>query len=338
MQRIGLALSGGGTRAMAFHAGVLKWMSEESLLKDISHISTVSGGSLFIGLVFHLSGNKWPSSRAYLQIVLPRIEDLLTKHSLQYDSFKRLLFDRHNWQFFLNRAQVLSQSIEGLWGVSSCMRSLPAKPIWTINGSTAETGRRFRFKGASAGDYKLGYAQVPDYPVASAMAMSAAFPVGIGPLPFHPTEYKWKKKTNWDNEDFSEISPPFKKLNLYDGGVYDNLGMEPLYDSGRQRFKIDNGDDSITSLLISDAGAAYCHPKLPHPLNPLRTKVIMDIMQEQTRALRVRSFVHFLQANDEGGALRKGCISRLGLAQKTRLKHLYLAKKCKKSSSHLTLG
>ena len=48
---IALALSGGGIRAMVFHLGVLKYLSEQNKLEEISHISTVSGGSLIIGLL-----------------------------------------------------------------------------------------------------------------------------------------------------------------------------------------------------------------------------------------------------------------------------------------------
>lgn len=49
-QRIALALSGGGIRAMAFHLGMLKFLAERSLLEEIHRVSTVSGGSLLVGL------------------------------------------------------------------------------------------------------------------------------------------------------------------------------------------------------------------------------------------------------------------------------------------------
>ena len=58
--QIGLALSGGGVRAMAFHCGVLQWLAERGRLGDISHISSVSGGSLFTGLVFRFGNWEWP--------------------------------------------------------------------------------------------------------------------------------------------------------------------------------------------------------------------------------------------------------------------------------------
>lgn len=44
--KLGLALSGGGFRASIFHIGVLKRLAELDLLREVSVISTVSGGSI----------------------------------------------------------------------------------------------------------------------------------------------------------------------------------------------------------------------------------------------------------------------------------------------------
>ncbi|OMF29564.1 patatin-like phospholipase family protein [Paenibacillus sp. FSL H8-0259] len=51
-KKIGLALSGGGYRASFFHLGVLANLAEKDLLKRISVISTVSGGSIIGALYF----------------------------------------------------------------------------------------------------------------------------------------------------------------------------------------------------------------------------------------------------------------------------------------------
>jgi NTE family protein len=50
--RIGLALSGGGSRAIAFHLGCLRALSRLGLLDRVVILSTVSGGSV-IGAYFH---------------------------------------------------------------------------------------------------------------------------------------------------------------------------------------------------------------------------------------------------------------------------------------------
>ena len=43
---LGLALSGGGFRATLFHVGVIRFLREAGLLQDVSHIASVSGGSI----------------------------------------------------------------------------------------------------------------------------------------------------------------------------------------------------------------------------------------------------------------------------------------------------
>jgi len=52
-EKTGLALSGGGLRASFFHIGLLAQMAEQGLLKSVSVISTVSGGSI-IGALYYL--------------------------------------------------------------------------------------------------------------------------------------------------------------------------------------------------------------------------------------------------------------------------------------------
>lgn len=49
--RIGLALSGGGSRAIAYHLGCLRAFREANLLENVEVISTVSGGSI-IGAMY----------------------------------------------------------------------------------------------------------------------------------------------------------------------------------------------------------------------------------------------------------------------------------------------
>src|SRR3954453_2363008 len=45
--RIGLALSGGGFRACLYHLGLVRFLRDGGILPRISHITSVSGGSVF---------------------------------------------------------------------------------------------------------------------------------------------------------------------------------------------------------------------------------------------------------------------------------------------------
>lgn len=297
IHKIGLALSGGGVRAAAFHCGVLKFLAEIGLLERIGHISTVSGGSLFAGLVFHCSGLRWPTSANYQEGVFRQIREILTSKSLQSDVTRRFLSPR-NWLFLTSRANVLAKSMESLWGINSKLRDLPNTPLWSINGTTGETGKRFRIKGTTMGDYDLGYAECGNLKIASAMAMSAAFPGLIGPLRLKTTGYSWMKRECWDSNDPpNEVTLPFQHLCLYDGGVYDNLGLEPLFDVGRQEIK----EHQVEMIIVSDASSPLTKGKIPGPLNWRRFKHLSDIITEQIRFLRIRAFFNFIQHHHSSG-------------------------------------
>ena len=66
--RIGLALSGGGTRAAVFHLGVLRSLAEVQMLEHVRYLSTVSGGSLIAALMFSENELQWPVSSAFGEV------------------------------------------------------------------------------------------------------------------------------------------------------------------------------------------------------------------------------------------------------------------------------
>ena len=61
---IGLALSGGGSRAMAFHLGCLRALDDLGILERVGVLSTISGGSV-VGALYaytpHLSFTEFES-------------------------------------------------------------------------------------------------------------------------------------------------------------------------------------------------------------------------------------------------------------------------------------
>jgi NTE family protein len=297
-----VALSGGGVRTLAFHAGVFKFLAQHEALERVRHISSASGGSLFMGLLMREAGMRWPSSLEYLQQVLPAIRSKLVSVNLQGAAARRLLLP-WNWRYVLSRANVLAQALEACWGIHGTLAALPTAPIWSINGTTAQTGRRFRFKASECGDYKLGYASSQEFPLSHALAVSAAFPGGIGPLVIKTSNYVWRRRPSWDAPP-SETQPvrlPYARLHLYDGGLYDNLGLEPLFDAGVQRPKTDGA-----ALLVSDAGAPLSERFAIGPLNPWRMKRWLDLQAEQQRALRVRGFIHAIRNGMPGAYLQIG--------------------------------
>ena len=297
-QRIALVLSGGGVRAMVFHLGVLRHLAECGAIEQVHKISSVSGGSLLVGLILQSAGMNWPSSAEFLSVIYPVLRSKLCGSSLQWAAAKQLL-NPLNWRFALSRANILALALYKHWGVTAKLTDLPSMPEWSINGTTAETGRRFRFKPDSIGDYQLGYAHPGEFPLANALAVSAAFPGGLGPLTLAASQFAWKKRPAWESgPEFAQpVNIGFHRLHLYDGGVYDNLGLEPFFDAGNGAPK-HNG----IFILLSDAGAPLAKGFSHGALSPWRLKRVADIMSEQGRALRVRTFVSYLQRTSDAGA------------------------------------
>ena len=290
---IGLVLSGGGVRAMAFHLGVLRCLAEKGLLEQVSRVSTVSGGSLLMGLMLHRTGMRWPNSSAFRVEVFDPLRSEMCGRSLMWATVRQLLRP-WNWGHLLSRANLVAKALQG-WGICHDLSHLPVKPEWSINATTAENGRRFRFKRDSIGDYQFGYADGSKFPLSKAMAVSAAFPGGIGPLSIKTKAFEWMKRSKWDTDvSATGVKLPFKRLHLYDGGVYDNLGLEPYFDTGKRRSKVED-----LAIYVSDAGAPLTVGKSAGPLSPWRVKRLADIMSEQSRALRVRAFIQYLGASRE---------------------------------------
>lgn len=297
---IDLVLSGGGIRAMAFHLGVIRALAEAGRLESVSRISSVSGGSLVTGLVLHRSGMQWPSSQRFQAEIYPAIRTELTTRSLQWDALLELRRPE-NLRFLLSRSNLLASALRRRWAIRDKLADLPASPDWSINGTNAENGKRFRFKRTDLGDYLNGYAPTGNFPLANAMAVSAAFPGGFGPLRLRADQFKWRRRLSWDGpeDETVETQPTASVIHLYDGGVYDNLGLEPFFDAGRGVAKAANGH----YILLSDAGRPLDMGFSKYSLNPFRIKRVADIMSDQSHALRVRTFHHYLAKDAARGAM-----------------------------------
>lgn len=295
---IALALSGGGVRAMVFHLGVLKLLAERQLLEHVGRVSTVSGGTLLFGLMLHETSMRWPSSAEFIASVYPRLRQRLCRRSMQWGAARQLL-KPWNWQFLLSRSNLLALALREEWGIRDKLSDVPIVPEWSLNGTTAETGKRFRFKRDSMGDYTLGYASPGDFPLANAIAVSAAFPGGFGPFTLDTREYTWRRRRAWTDSADAAVPaiPEHKQLRLYDGGVYDNLGLEPIFDAGKGRTK-HHGD----ILIVSDASAPLKKGFSAIGLSPWRFKRLADIIGDQARALRVRTLSYYLQQAPGRGA------------------------------------
>jgi len=296
--KIGLALSGGGVRATVFHLGVLKRIADTPRWQDITFLSTVSGGSLCIALVFEKAGQRWPTPQQFLEHCLPEIRRLLTTCDLQ-GQYERLLF-RKPWLFLQGRASVIAKLILEHWGITSNVSQMPDPPRWEICATCYETGKNWRFSKKRMGDYLTNYVIAPEFPLAEATAASAAVPGVIGPLRVETAKYRWHKYAKNSNEPTIEVAPIASHLTLWDGGVYENLGVEAM-------FKPQEGlREEVDFLITSDASKPLgietrrLQWGIPPYLPPFR---LIDVATDQVRAFRLRVIIGFLEKNQNAGVV-----------------------------------
>ncbi len=284
---IGMALSGGGYRATVFHLGVLEWFARAGYLGDVKFLSTVSGGSICIGLIFAVTGNKWPDNRQYREEVVPKIRDWLTTVDLQGALIRRAIISP-----FQTRADDLAKLMERHFEMAGTLQDIPSEPRWVINTTTYETGKLFGIEKQRMGDYLLQYVKNPDIKLSEAVAASAGFPVGIGPLKLKTSKYHWLTFNN--NLLNKPVDPPkFEEIHLWDGGVYNNLGDEPLFDPGY-------GYKDVNFLVVSDASGLFdVQVEYSRGISPL--KRLLDIAISQVNGMRRRMLLAHMKSNPKTG-------------------------------------
>lgn len=304
--KLGLALSGGGFRATVYHLGVLARLAREGRLEDAAYLSTVSGGSLCVGLVYALNGFRWPSSQAYLENIVPRARQHLLHDDLTGGLLRRLL--RRPWSILGSKADDLSALMSQHWGVSITLRDLPAHPRWMINATCYETGKNWRFERFRMGDYVFGYSNDTNVPLSDALAASAGFPGLIGPLVLDATRHSWfryRQSTRGEPEAGADeqdaegktepVTPAFERVHLWDGGVYDNHGLEAVHDfqSGWRQ--------GVDFLIVSDGSGKPTTEK--YRLGGVFLRIITGVMMDQIRSLRARAIMERIRNHGDQGVI-----------------------------------
>ena len=275
---IGLALSGGGFRAMLFHAGALMRLNELGLLSTVARISSVSGGSIASGFLASIwtqlgkpdaDGSFAAFKDKYVAPMLAfgrqkiDIGDILTG-LLPWTSAADQVKDSYN--------KVLFHGIK--------LQALPDDPEFVFCATNMQTGVNFRFTKAYAGDYIIGRLGNPDLELATAVTASSAFPPFLSPLVLGVPAASFG---DWPGQKAGAggiMDPaPFRaKVLLTDGGVYDNHGLEPIV----KRYM---------TLLVSDGGAPFARTAdvATDPIRQLQH--VYDVTDNQVRSLRRRDLI-----------------------------------------------
>ena len=272
---IGLALSGGGFRAVLFHIGVILRLNDSALVSKFKRISSVSGGSITSG-VLAVSWAKLDINPAgkILNLEEAFVHPLRDFCSRNIDTWS-VIFGAIN-PFKTAGEEVIDEYRKHL-GLGVKLKSLSDNgPRFVFNSTNFATGVSFRFSKPYCGDYRIGLITDHDFDVALAVGCSSAFPPVLSPIEIEMSPEKFERTQGADLYDRVDFRC---KLELADGGVYDNMGLETVW--GR-----------YDTVLVSDAGKPFELDAGISGFAPKQLLRVMDIGLNQALALRKRLLIH----------------------------------------------
>lgn len=222
--RIGLAFSGGGFRATVFGLGALRALHDRNVLRDVTVVSGISGGSLLAAM--------WAYGPENFTDFDASVTDLVT-NGLQWELARRAFTPG---AIVANGASLISAVVGKPFGgrrastrTEALVQALSARPFGQrllsdvthpglttiISATDLATGNAVRFGSKVSSLSSIGDIAEP-VSVADAVSASAAFPAL---LPQLTRTYTFTKRDGTQER---------RALLITDGGVYDNLGLTPL--------------------------------------------------------------------------------------------------------------
>jgi predicted acylesterase/phospholipase RssA len=205
---IGLAFSGGGSRAAVFGAAVMEELGQAGLLQQVDVLSAVSGGAL-PAASYALEGYRDFSFRnGFVKQVGRDFQRAMLGpwYAAPQNALRYFLTDK------ISAEQIIQVLDDQLFRGATFADLNPSKPILLLNATDALTGEPFVIS-----DERFALLDLPlaSFSIARAVYMSAAYPGRLEPLaiPYG--------RTDGNHND----RPP---LLAYDGGAADNLGIRTL--------------------------------------------------------------------------------------------------------------
>lgn len=303
MSQLGLALSGGGFRASLYHLGVIRFLRDAGLLSQISHITSVSGGSV-IGAHLVLNWDRYCGSDkefekaanelvTFLQLdVRNRIVRRFPLASVGNFGLRTIRLDTRRQ---LTRAGLLERHYEQFLYGDRGLFQLPTKPRLYILATNLSEGSICAFyhngmllQRRGAEGPRFDQISMPLATVSMAVAASSAFPGFFPPLVLRSWEVGAREG------DFSRQA-------FTDGGIYDNLGLRMFHHLQHSTLPSEadpaNTNGSSTSgvdfdkILVSNAGASFKVRSESRSGGLLSTAMrSSDILMDRVNQLELQSF------------------------------------------------
>jgi NTE family protein len=281
---IGLAVSGGGYRAMLFHLGAFLRLYELGVLQRLDRISSVSGGAITAAKL----AIEWPKLQTRDDFFIHVVEPIRRLAGKTIDipcvlAGIALPGGIADYIAFAYRRLLLGDAT---------LQDLPKAPEFLFNATNLETGTLWRFTRGFMADYQVGEIRNPKLDLAAAVAASSAFPPFLSPYVLRVKEADFTRIHCEDRRLLTNIS-------LADGGAYDNLGLETVW----KRY---------ANVLVSDAGAGLGIDPRPPADWGRQSKRVIDIIYRQVSALRKRQLIASYKAPSGAPGKRRGTYWGIG--------------------------
>ena len=172
---------------------------------------------------------------------------------------------------FVHASRIASSVYDRVLFHGKTLQDLPASPRFSFAATSLQSGTLWRFARDYAADWRVGLWVKPDLPLALGVGASAAFPPYLSPAYI---DVPAGAITHQPGADLFR-DPYTRRLCLTDGGIYDNLGLEPVW----KRYR---------TILVSDGGAVT--PPSPKPRSRWLSQAIArtDIALQQGINMRRR--------------------------------------------------
>jgi len=267
----GLCLSGGGYRAMVFHIGSLWRLLQSGHLARLNRVASVSGGSItaaVLGMnwdrIFSIPGEEEKVFKEYLVAPLRKLAGTTIDTGAVLKSV--ILFGPAG-------KHVAKAYRKVLFGEKTLQDLTEQGPLFIITATNVQSGALFRFSRPFARDWRVGEIKNPRFRLCDVVAASSAFPPVLSPFKMEVDPSLWEANSgaNLQKEPFT------RHLVLTDGGVYDNLGLEPL--------------KTCSTIFTSDAGGQMAEEAKPRSSWPLHAFRVLNLIDNQVRSLRKRHLI-----------------------------------------------
>lgn len=224
---VGLAISGGGSRAANFGAAVMERLDQEGFLKHVNVISAVSGGALPASYyVLNRNSKDWSWATLRELIATDFASKMRWVHLSELPGYFLLGKNRSHMMASIFDDVLFNQATFGRLG--------DGMPRLLINATVLPGGNQISF----TDDYFQSLnSRLDTYPLSLAVAASAAVPGIFHDIPL--TSYTQDGNKNGF-------------VHLADGGISENLGLETLLRMAAAR-AMPNGPPKACFIFLVDA-------------------------------------------------------------------------------------